>query len=196
VVSGGRVECWGDNSAGQLGRDPGLLALAPFALPVPGLDGVVVQELRAAGFHTCARAGGDVYCWGTNVHGELADPSLVFSPPIRVELGFAATTIAVGRFFACALGDSEGVYCWGTNLYGERGSVSPNPGVAPTPVPLAGVAGLFGGHGFHACALLEAGGARCWGRNHFGQLGVAATNDPQAIPVRVLPLSGSRGCNP
>ena len=196
VVSGGHVECWGDNSAGQLGQDPGLLSLARFALPVPGLDGIVVQEIRAAGFHTCARAGGDVYCWGTNVHDELADPSLVWSPPIRIDLGFGATAIAVGRFFACALGDTNGVYCWGTNLYGERGSAAPNPGVAPTRVPLDDVAGLFGGHGFHVCALLEAGGARCWGRNHFGQLGTQATPEPQPTPVSVRALTGSRDCDP
>lgn len=65
------VNCWGDNSYGEVGDGTsGNLRLTPTG--VTGLAGLPAQ-LRGGAGHTCALVGGDVYCWGRNVEGQLGD---------------------------------------------------------------------------------------------------------------------------
>jgi hypothetical protein len=191
ALSSGRVECWGSNNAGQLGVAPSALLGSRIALPVPGLETTELDELVAAGFHTCARAGANVLCWGSNFDQELASDNGNVGLPTPVELPAAAVSIAAGQFFACALTQGGAIYCWGTNTYGERGG-SGSPAVAPTLVPLEPATGLFGGNGHHVCAT-TAQGAWCWGRNDFGQLGTGNTA-PAPGPARVIPLGGLQTC--
>jgi alpha-tubulin suppressor-like RCC1 family protein len=40
----------------------------PRAVPLPSSD---ISYVAAGGEHTCARAGGHVYCWGSNEVGQL-----------------------------------------------------------------------------------------------------------------------------
>jgi alpha-tubulin suppressor-like RCC1 family protein len=87
LVSDGRVQCWGDNSAGQV---------SPTVQSQPGDFGAHVVELvagtplfaveiRAGAAHTCARTtGGDVWCWGDNTYGQLG---LEGPGPIQLPLG-------------------------------------------------------------------------------------------------------------
>lgn len=194
ALSAGRVECWGDNSAQQLGLDPLLVELATVAQPVEGLDELVIDELSAASGNTCARAGSDVYCWGDNYRRQLGHSDAPRGGPTHIPLPIHAVSIVTGSSFACALGDTGTVYCWGSNSRGERGTVGDPPSVSPTPVPISGVTGLFAGPGARACAL-KSDGAWCWGSNEFGSLGNGESSDvPQPSPTRVLPLNGSRTC--
>ena len=64
------VECWGDNTYGQLGDGTTTLRLTPTA--VSGLTGVV--QISAGGYHACAAvADGTARCWGYNFFGALGD---------------------------------------------------------------------------------------------------------------------------
>jgi alpha-tubulin suppressor-like RCC1 family protein len=70
VLVDGTVQCWGDNSGGQLGS--GSTSDQPSAVPgtVKGLSQVV--GLSCGDIHTCAVvSGGKVYCWGSNDFGQL-----------------------------------------------------------------------------------------------------------------------------
>jgi alpha-tubulin suppressor-like RCC1 family protein len=193
AITSGRIECWGDNSAGQLGISPSELTTATFARAVPGLGNLQFEEIVAAAFHSCARSVSDVYCWGRNADHELASDDLEIGLPVRIELPARAVGLAAGRYFVCALTEPGEVYCWGSNFHGERGTPDATPPVSPTRVALSSVSAVFGGNGFHVCAK-AASGAWCWGRNDFGQLGAGSTFEVTG-PAAVSPLGGVQGCS-
>ena len=96
--------CWGDNTHGQLGQDPTLVDKAPFAIPGPtNLPGTILEVavggggrdpldnalIQYDGMHTCAlvetNQGKDVWCWGSNDHGQLGDGTTTDShEPVQV----------------------------------------------------------------------------------------------------------------
>jgi alpha-tubulin suppressor-like RCC1 family protein len=85
-------------------------------------------ELVSSGLeHTCATvAGGELYCWGSNVNQQLGaeEPVSGGFSPTRVDLGGqGAVALAVGPLHTCALvGTAPTLLCWGDNLYGQLGS--------------------------------------------------------------------------
>lgn len=66
--------CWGSNHLGALGIGanpaPGVTAIDP--TPVVGLP-ADVEDLGVFWQHACARAGKDLYCWGSNLSGALGN---------------------------------------------------------------------------------------------------------------------------
>jgi alpha-tubulin suppressor-like RCC1 family protein len=70
VLADGAVACWGDNSFGQLGTlTPGSVSVPT---PVVDLSGIDMIHVASTGYATCAATtGGEIYCWGRNVDGEL-----------------------------------------------------------------------------------------------------------------------------
>lgn len=71
--TGGVVQCWGRNEAGQLGDNSTTLKSKPttVVLPRPAL------HVGAGGFHSCALLDDyALYCWGYNGSGQLGDGSL------------------------------------------------------------------------------------------------------------------------
>jgi alpha-tubulin suppressor-like RCC1 family protein len=67
----GELWCWGDNRRGQLGNgDP---TRASVAMPTRIGTDTDWQELATGDWHTCAIRAGNVYCWGENDDGQLAD---------------------------------------------------------------------------------------------------------------------------
>lgn len=71
LEDGGRVRCWGDNSAGQLGNGSiGGRSTTP--TDVYGIGNAVA--ISAGQTHTCAvLADGSTRCWGYNGYGQLGD---------------------------------------------------------------------------------------------------------------------------
>ena len=64
------VECWGDNSYGQLGNGN----TGTSRVPVGVLSLSQAKLLSGGEGHTCAVVGsGAVYCWGSNWYGQLGD---------------------------------------------------------------------------------------------------------------------------
>lgn len=67
LLQGGRVQCWGDNTYGQLGT------VGPSINTPVDVVGLTDATAIAVGLeHTCAlRAAGEVVCWGRNAFGQL-----------------------------------------------------------------------------------------------------------------------------
>jgi alpha-tubulin suppressor-like RCC1 family protein len=77
VMIDGTARCWGDDQYGQVGVGGGTGSPLPV---VDGKGGQLGGIARMWAQHTraCAQlASGAIVCWGRNVEGELADPSLV-----------------------------------------------------------------------------------------------------------------------
>jgi alpha-tubulin suppressor-like RCC1 family protein len=172
----GRVFCWGDNSAGQLGNRTNTDSAAP--VPVFGLTDVTQLSVGLA--HTCAlRATGEVRCWGFNGNYELglADTS-DRNQPTAIPMLSDVVDIDTFMLTSCAVRstpDSD-IYCWGGPNFG-RSELWSQPGGTLARVTL-GVT--------HICVLYVTGEVYCgWGTNTYGQFGSGA---PSTFPT----LSGSQ----
>jgi alpha-tubulin suppressor-like RCC1 family protein len=210
LLSGGGVNCWGDNRQGQLGNNSTTASSRPVAVVGPAgvstLNGVTA--LAAGWFHTCALvSAGGVNCWGDNRQGQLGNnsSSTNSATPVAVVgsggvgLLTGVTALAAGQSHTCALLSSGGVNCWGFNIYGQLGNNNYG-GWSRWPVAvvgsggvglLTGVTALTAGQ-YHTCALLSSGGVNCWGfnGNGYGQLGNNTTTNSSS-PVAVVGVGGT-----
>ena len=179
VLRDGSVQCWGNDWTGQ--------GASTVPQVIEGLTGVAALSMHR---HGCAllRDGG-VACLGESPEGQAGqvisggpqDPytgaATTLAPLQKIDIGGAATQVAVGRTFSCALRDDEQVLCWGSNAHGQLGrGLGPDVlALDPTPamvVGLSGVSQLVTGDEF-ACALQRSGTLSCWGSNADGQLGIS-----------------------
>src|SRR5262249_12867127 len=108
LTSGGTVECWGQNEAGELGTgsisDSRLNAVSKPG-PVVGLAGATAIGIGDQ--HACAvLGGGGVACWGGNLGGQLGNGAQTApspSPLAVVGLSGPAVAVAGGDLHTCAL---------------------------------------------------------------------------------------------
>jgi len=134
AVVGGTVQCWGDNTYGQLGN--GATSTTPTTSPaaVPGLSGVANV---ASGFvFSCARLSDQtVKCWGRNVEGEIGDGTGVDRlSPTSVSGITTATSLTAGAVSACAIVSNNQTRCWGYGGFGALGNGSTSNALSPVVV--------------------------------------------------------------
>ncbi|CAN7499354.1 fibronectin type III domain-containing protein [Acidovorax sp. LjRoot66] len=185
LTTAGAVQCWGDNSFGQLGDGSTTDKTTPQT--VTGLAGGVAA-IAAEGNHTCAlTTAGAVQCWGRNAYGQLGDGSTTDKSTPQPVTGLASgvAAIAAGGYHTCALTTAGALQCWGRNNQGQLGDGSTTDKSTPQPVTglASGVAAIAAG-GYHTCALTTPGAVQCWGRNSEGQLGNGGTAD-RNLPTRI-----------
>jgi alpha-tubulin suppressor-like RCC1 family protein len=144
-----------------------------------------IRQLALGNEHSCLLVGSEVYCWGTNSHGELGNgtttssavPLLVagVGPAQQIASGDAfdvtcpTTTPARGSHTCAVLTDST-VTCWGANIAGEWNDTPPAVAVATlaaTPKGLANVTSLGIG-GFQNCVVDSNAAISCWGVDALG----------------------------
>jgi Regulator of chromosome condensation (RCC1) repeat/Bacterial Ig-like domain (group 2) len=198
-----RISCWGDNTAGQLGTGTAG-GNSPTPTQVPNTYGDTAVATGAA--HTCALdSASQVWCWGSNSHGQLGNGTTTDSAsPVVVPNLQTAIGIAAGGNTTCALLQG-GILCWGENTHGQLGNgttVDSSTPVLVSNVPslTSGVIGVAVGGG-HACTLLSDGMVACWGDNAGGQLGNGTTVD-SSVPVyasnvtnaTAISLGGAHSC--
>jgi alpha-tubulin suppressor-like RCC1 family protein len=198
VLGDGTVDCWGSDTAGQLGpTNPGVGT----PVTVAGVGGAI--SVAAGNAFTCAvLATGAVMCWGDNEFGELGAGLTANSSATPVQVtGFSdAIKVVAGDRFACALRAGGTVACWGDNSVHQSGSAGTAPSATPQPIlsgfnflgtnlplgQLGSVADIVAGND-HACAVTTSRHLVCWGNNGSGQLGIASTvpSSPFAQVVEV-----------
>jgi alpha-tubulin suppressor-like RCC1 family protein len=104
----------------------------------PGFERVIIGPFVLCGI----TAGGEPYCWGETMHGELGNgPSTSVTRPTRVLPGRGVQSVAIGERHVCAVTSGD-VLCWGENTSGQLGNPSNAVGwMVPVPVwvPYAGL---------------------------------------------------------
>lgn len=194
LTSHGRVFCWGDDRAGQIGED-GVADALPITIPVLVASLPPVEAIALGDDYSCALDEGvAVYCWGTNRAGQLGDVSIAESGspvPNVVPTLVAPTALAVGGAHACAIVAGGAVRCWGIGTSGELGNdasaVQRTPVAATLPAAARTVTlGLT-----HTCAVLTDDRVLCWGSNDRRELGQTVTPVAGAssdVPVELMGL--------
>jgi alpha-tubulin suppressor-like RCC1 family protein len=219
VRAQGVMRCWGRNADGELGYSVNTTPNPVPALVDSGVLTGVHQPVLGNGQSCALRDDGRVFCWGTNLYGQLGNSLNVGTStpnpvPILVDDGTLGVVrqLALGANHSCALRNDGRVLCWGRNNYGQLG-IGANIGTnIPNPEPtliddsnLGSVRQVALGD-LHSCALRDDGRVFCWGANDFGQLGtsVNAGTDNANVPilvddsnlgtVRQLALGSSHSC--
>jgi alpha-tubulin suppressor-like RCC1 family protein len=190
LVAGGTVDCWGDNSSGQLGVSISDASYQLSPVPVSGVSNAVA--VVAGSDHTCALiADGTVLCWGGNANGQLGsivgDAGLSVTP-VRVSGLSNAVAITAGEFHTCALLANGTAWCWGWNSSGQLGNLGDGGESQFSPIPVGKLTGILSisAANLSTCALLVGGTVECWGDNTLGELGNGMMN----TSVQPVPVSG------
>jgi alpha-tubulin suppressor-like RCC1 family protein len=129
IETGGKVLCWGNNLANELGR--GNLFLVRAVEPDYVVNLVEAEHLSAGSYHLCAvTKNGEVWCWGSASQAKLGkecsapdiqcDSGETTGFPTRVALPQKATKLSTASA-SCALLVDHSVHCWGPNDYGQLG---------------------------------------------------------------------------
>ncbi len=197
IRSGGGLACWGDNSTGQLARDPSGLSTStvPLHIPLPAPVSQVAIGLNSicALLHDPSPR---VFCWGSDAFEQLGDGPgqpggrVAGYEPFEVSALSSVdevVTLESGWAHACALtrtGGSREVYCWGNNHQFQAGVADAMPVDTPTLRGFASVPQrLFMGADTNCVEVSGAAGQthlECWGD---GRLGQTRTSTSSATPV-------------
>ncbi len=173
----GGAQCWGSNTAGQLGIDNVSLRLVPTQVLGRASS---VGSVSVGSQSSCALSStGGVSCWGYNLNGELGDGTfrIRLTPVNVVGLTASVRLLQSGSASSCAVTAARRLKCWGANFDGRLGNGSTTTSNVPVDVVGLGdvdVLDVSIGRS-HACALLASGGVKCWGTNAFGQIGDGST---------------------
>lgn len=190
ILDDASLQCWGDNSYGQLGDGTKTDRLT--TTPVNLDEGRTAVSISAGKEHTCAILdNGELVCWGRNNFGQLGDGSdsqsnnptgVVFSSSSAVPV-----QVSSGDWHSCAVLDDASLECWGRNDHGQLGdgtNIDRNSAVQVSLSPHKVLAVSTGAN--HTCAVLDDWSLKCWGANGNGQLGLGSTtstNSPATVSV-------------
>lgn len=188
LLNTGIIQCWGENTYGQLGDGTTTNAVNP--VTVVGINNAV--SIGVGYTSSCALlADGTVKCWGNNSSGELGNGTTTNTLIPTAVAGITnAVGISVGERNACATLASGSVQCWGYNAYGQLG----NGTTIPSTIPVF-VSGITNGKvisvgGDYACVVLADSSIQCWGFNIYGRLGNGTTIS-SSTPVFVSGMSNA-----
>jgi alpha-tubulin suppressor-like RCC1 family protein len=137
LTSTGAVDCWGDDSDGQLGN--GTIGGQVYVqAPVMGLN-AGVTAIAAGSYHTCALTQSKkTLCWGYNATGQLGDGTTTTQPaPVAVTglpPGGLPGIVALGAQSSFAMTSAGPLLAWGNNGNGQLGTGNTTNQPTPTPI--------------------------------------------------------------
>jgi alpha-tubulin suppressor-like RCC1 family protein len=219
LASGG-IDCWGDNTYGQLGNGTSTGGSScgtdcwatPVAVTVSGGAALANSAVIVSGStaeHACSvQTNQTMLCWGLNTSYQLAVTDVGVAGPENCANQQCSTRAlpvknppgpitggAAGEAHTCGLFADRTVICWGLNESGQLGfdlQYGQDQQSLVIPVTnLAGVLSLAAGSS-HTCALLAGGTEMCWGGGSNGDLGVGSDPGLVTTPVVVGNLHGVR----
>lgn len=164
--------------------------------PLPGDVDEATPRLFVGAEMACAIVSPELSCWGDprRVVGSDEDEAVA---QIDLGQGRVASSVAAGRYHACALLSSGQVMCWGDNARGQLGlgdtdSRDVGDGLDAVEALALGEPSIAVAVGTaHSCALSQSGQVRCWGASPSHGAGTtsdvgAAGGDPI---VHLFPLA-------
>ncbi len=208
VLSTGGVDCWGDNTFGQLGNgamggpDDCYGVQECYDAPQAVVGMTDASSLASEGDGYCAvLSTGGVDCWGDNIYGELGNGTIngpedcdyldtCYDTPQAVTDITNAVSVTSDGVGYCSVLSVGGVDCWGDNSWGEIGNGTmggPDQTGYDTPQAVAGINQAVsissdGGSNYNSyCAVLSTGGVDCWGDNTHGELGNGTMGGPDGV---------------
>jgi alpha-tubulin suppressor-like RCC1 family protein len=129
LLANGDYYDWGYNAAGQLGDGSTRNSAVPVRVGLPGPVTQVFQggSLGNNGQTVAILAGGSVWAWGNNQHGQLGDGTLTSSDvPVRVHLpkGVTFAKVNSGGYTSFAIDSAGRLWAWGGSQNGQLGTGS------------------------------------------------------------------------
>ena len=194
---GGEVATVG--GGGQGGSGGGVVPAEPLPICHAGqtasADGcATIEQIAAGDTHTCVLASdGHVWCWGSNLHGEIGNPELpttTHAQPQVVPGLHGVTELDAGTWHTCARVDTE-LFCWGGNERGQLGDGSLIDRDEPTKIELPFDVVQVSTRYRTTCVLTPDDEVHCWGFKLNGQIYYGT--DITLVPVKVAGLDDLPG---
>ena len=207
MLSTGGVDCWGDNTDGELGNGTigGPDGEGGYDTP-QSVSGITNAVSVTSGFgpldgesYCAVLSTGGLDCWGGNEEGELGNGTIggpdacgdgdsCYDTPQAVSGITNAVSVTSSVESYCAVLSTGGLDCWGLNggqlgngtIGGPDACYEGGDSCYDTPQPVSGITeavSVTGGY-FGYCAVLSTGGVDCWGDNEAGELGNGTTEGP------------------
>ncbi len=166
--------CWGAPESRALGRDDDARTPAPIEGEPDGWRTVSTGGRHDDdSAHTCAiRRDGTLWCWGTNVDGQLGIADVASSTlPMQVGADDDWRAIACGDRHTCGLRGRGTLWCWGADDEGQLAAGGGMPRAAPAQVGDRDDWIELASGAAHTCGRTRDGELWCWGSNSNGQTG-------------------------
>lgn len=169
----GKLFCWGDNRAGQLGignKDPNK------SVPTVVEPAEKWIKVSSSFDHTCGiKLDGKLFCWGRNQSNQLGIGNVGNlddqTSPVAVTDAGPWIEVVGGVRHTCGIKSDGWLYCWGTDTWGVLGNGGNVP-TTNTPIAVGSdkwIAITAGDE--HNCGIKIDGKLYCWGHNLYGQIG-------------------------
>ena len=196
-IEGGHVWCWGSSQSGQAGQSMGASFARTEIVDTSGVALAGATAVCAGDGHSCAIVGGALYCWGSDLAGQLGDGDVgdgaIRARAARVHTATARTwtDVACGPAHTCGVADGK-AYCWGNGSSGELGrTITGVDYDEPTDLAVVDAAVAVAAGDTFACARTTTGGALCWG--YYDDTSHGAPTDARPVGMtNVTLLSAAR----
>lgn len=196
ITSSKEVFCWGSNSRGQIGqlykdesRQINGRQVIAHAERVE-ISGVI--DLGLGSNHTCAvKDSGYVYCWGSNLYGQLGQGWSVEKSykPLLVGALTDVKRIDSSANSICVTNLNKSLRCWGAGSSGQLGQLD----TGDLAIPLSSTTSLakysveeFSVGNQSTCAKLDNSVVYCWGSNQYGQVGTTNASTVSLTPFSTI----------
>ncbi|MBU1239858.1 hypothetical protein KJ865_09110, partial [Myxococcota bacterium] len=180
--------CWGDNRDGQ--RGDGTIDKNAFTQESPKNIGKDAWRSIAVGTgFTCGvETDGKLYCWGTNVSGQLGRGVEGFETGSRFPEKSGDDTwlmVSAGHSHACGIKADKSLFCWGGNFFGQVGVKTKSENV-PSPAKIGdNTWSAVSARDYSTCGITSSSRLYCWGSNGDGV--VAKTRKTQVNAPKEIP---------